>query len=469
MVHSKPSSRRSFIKKIAASSALAAGWGLPTLAEETEALMLDAHYPTSPNERVRMASIGMGIIGFINVDVALQVPGVELVAVADCYDGRLARTQEVYGRDVFTTRDYTEILARDDIDAVLVNTPDHWHAQITIDALNAGKHVRCEKPMIQEIADGAQVIRAEKASGKVLHVGSSGINDIMTLKARELFAEGAIGQLNMVESVVSRNSAMGAWQYTIPPDASPETIDWPRFLGSAPQRAFDADRFFRWRKYWDYGTGIAGDMFVHRFTAFHRIIGSDGPTRAQATGSISFWNDRRETPDVMTVLYDYPATQSHPLFTLVMKANLADPSGGGPTFVMIGDEGVLTIGGGELTVTQRPRGQASLEGLVEGYNSVRTFAQAQQDAFVQEYQTYKPSVPSTDTHNVGATMTYRRPEGFNAGLIHMTKFFNAVRGAGTVLEDGTYGLRAAAASVIANHSYRERRPVTWDPIAMHMD
>lgn len=468
MSRSKQSSRRSFLKKVAASSAVAAGFGLPALAEETEALLVPGHYPSTPNERVRVASIGMGIIGFANVDTALQVPGVELVAAADCYDGRLERVKEVYGQDVFTTRDYTEILARDDIDAVFVNTPDHWHAQITIDALQAGKHVRCEKPMVQEVADGAQIIRAEQASGKVVQVGSSGISSIMTAKAKELFANGSIGRLNMVESVVSRNSAMGAWQYTIPPDASPDTIDWQRFLGSAPQRAFDADRFFRWRKYWDYGTGIAGDMFVHRFTTFHHIIGSMGPTRALATGSVSFWNDGRETPDVMGVLYDYPAAENHPLFTLIMKANLADPSGGGPSLVMIGDEGVLTVRGGQVTVTRGQRGQASLSGMVEGYNSVRTFAQTQQDAFVEEYQAYHSSVPLADERDLGATTTYRQPQGYSSGLVHMIKFFNAVRGTGTILEDATYGLRAAAASVIANHSYREQRAVSWDPIAMQM-
>ena len=184
--------------------------------------------------------------------------------------------RRLWGDQLFTTRDYREVLARPDVDAVIIATPDHWHAQMAIDAMKAGKDVYVEKPMVQELDEGPAVIEAARQTNRILQVGSQRVSSIVYAKARELFKAGAIGELNLVEAWMNRNSSIGAWQYSIPPDASPATIDWDRFLGNAPKRPFEPMRLFRWRNYRDYGTGIPGDLFVHLFTGIHFVLDSLG-------------------------------------------------------------------------------------------------------------------------------------------------------------------------------------------------
>src|SRR5579864_996697 len=170
----------------------------------------------SANDRIRIALIGAGGMGSGDTSYQLSYSGVELVAVCDIYDGRLARAKEVWGNHLFTTRDYREILARKDIVSVIVATPEHWHSRITIDALNAGKDVYCEKPMVHYPEEGKDVIAAQERTGRILQVGSQYVSSLVYQKARELLQAGAIGQLNMVEAWLDRNTAIGAWEYSIP-------------------------------------------------------------------------------------------------------------------------------------------------------------------------------------------------------------------------------------------------------------
>ncbi|MEQ8535401.1 MAG: Gfo/Idh/MocA family oxidoreductase, partial [Imperialibacter sp.] len=281
----KPTSnRRNFIKKAVGTSLLAGAAPSLLMAGKSKQTFLIKEPENelkkyAANDKVNIAVIGMGIMGFNNLSTSVQIPGVKLVAACDLYTGRLDRTKELYGKDIFTTKDYKEILDRKDIDAVIIATSDHWHDRISIDAMNKGKHVYCEKPMVHRLDEGQAVIDTQAKTKKVFQVGSQSASNLVSHKAKEIYESGAIGQLIMVETYNDRQGGSGAWQYSIPTDAGPATVDWDRYLGDAPKIPFDAKRFFRWRNYQDYGTGIAGDLFVHLFTNFHTITGSTGPDR----------------------------------------------------------------------------------------------------------------------------------------------------------------------------------------------
>ena len=231
--------RRNFLKVAgAAATLLGSKTQMPQLLAEAQP---EPARPVSPNDHIQIALIGAGGQGQGDTRVALEIPGVKLIAVADCYDGRLAHSKELWGDDLFTTRDYAEVLARKDIDAVIVGTPDHWHKQVSVDAMKAGKDVYCEKPMIHLYADGPQMIEAAHANQRIIQVGSQRVSSVIYAKAKELLAAGAIGKLNMVTARWDRNSAQGAWDYTVPLDASTESCDWHRFLGTAPKIAWNPE------------------------------------------------------------------------------------------------------------------------------------------------------------------------------------------------------------------------------------
>jgi predicted dehydrogenase len=409
-----------------------------------------------PGDRIQIATIGFGIQGIGDTRSALRVPGVELVAVADVYDGRLTLAKELHGDHVFTTRDYREVLARPDVDAVIIATPDHWHARVAIDAMKAGKDVYVEKPMVQDPEDGLELIETERRTKRIVEVGSQRVSSIVYAKARELFRAGSIGELNLVEAYINRNSSQGAWQYSIPPDASQQTIDWTRFLGDAPKRPFEPIRMFRWRNYRDYGTGIPGDLFVHLFTGIHFVLDSIGPTRIIATGGIRYWKDGRDVPDVMLALFDYPKTSTHPAHTLMLKVNFADGSGEGQAFRFVGPDGVITIGGGSVTLARRQRPK-------EPGHSADTFPKAMEEEFLKQYREQYPDRPELRT---GAEEVYSAPRDYNDSVEHFRTFFNAMRSRQPVVEDATFGLRAGGPAVLANHSYFEGRAINWDPEKM---
>ena len=452
MTISEKTSRRNFIK-LATATTIITGTSKTILGSGQSQ---DQAQKVSPNDKIRIATIGTGGQGMGDASSALRVPGVEIVAAADVYDGRLIRAKEVFGNQIFTTRDYREVLARPDVDAVIIATPDHWHTQISIDAMNAGKDVYCEKPMVHSIDEGSRIIEAQRKTKRVFQVGSQRVSSIVYQKAKDLLASGAIGQLNLIEAWWNRNSAIGAWQYSIPPDASPQNIDWDRFLGKARKVPFEPVRLFRWRNYRDYGTGVAGDLFVHLFSGMHFIVGTNGPTRVMTTGGLRYWNDGRDVPDVMLGIYDYPKTATQPPFNLFLKVHFADGAGENSGFRFVGSEGVMTLGSG-VTVTRRAKASEP------GY-TINTFPKDVQEAFLKEYRAKYPE--NKKQMGEASEQTYAAPAGYSDSVDHFTNFFEAIRTRKPVVEDAVFGLRAAGPALLSNLSYFENRAYGWNPETM---
>jgi predicted dehydrogenase len=446
----KSSSRRKFIQRITgtALAASAPSFLIANGSENQQEIVLKDYY--SDNDNINVALIGAGSQGTGDAFVARTVPGVKIIAACDLFDPRLEAAKKNFGADIFTTTDHKEILLRKDVDAVIIGTPDHWHKDIAIDAMNSGKHVYCEKPMVQQITEGTAVIDTQKKTGKILQVGSQGMSSVGNEKAKELFESGAIGQLNYVEGFWARNTPGGAWQYDLPADASEKNVDWKRFLKDKPQVPYDPKRFFRWRCFRDYGTGVCGDLFVHLLSSLHYILSSNGPTRIMSTGGLRYWKDGRDVPDIMLGMFDYPQTDKHPAFNLSLRVNFVDSNPDGSYFRMVGNEGSMTIEWDKVTLT-------------------RNFSYPPDNyAQVLKAKQYTPDYDRKKIKEPEATV-YKVQDGYKgAHYDHFYNWFRAIRGGKPVVEDALFGFRAAAPALLCNDSYFQGKPIKWDPVNLKL-
>jgi predicted dehydrogenase len=440
--------RRTFIKK-----AGLAGLGLlsiPATASKPSVpfQILKRNHRLSGKKQLNYALIGAGGMGTQDIKTALRHEGVNLVAVCDLYSGRLQQAKKAFGSTLFTTDNYKDILRRKDIDVVIIGTPDHWHKQISIDALNAGKHVYCEKPMVHSIDEGHQLINAWKKSGKIFMVGSQGLSSLGNEKAKELLAAGAIGDINYAEGFWARHSPTGAWQYAIPKDASEKTVNWKRYISNTKQRPFDPLRFFRWRNYLDYGTGMSGDLFVHLFSSLHFITNSKGPDTISALGGLRYWKDGREVPDVLLGTFNYPDAKEHPGFNLSLRCNFVDGTSGTTYLRIVGSKGSMDVKWQEVVLRTN---KISVDD---------PFELAKMKEQGKKASKRKKILPPNE-------VVYKVEDGYKgAHYDHHGNLIKAIRNNGKVIEDPVFGFRAAAPALLCNDSYFQKKFFRWDPINM---
>lgn len=301
-------SRRGFIASSSATAALAT-----TL---NPAASLGA--ATDSNSALRIGFIGVGGRCQSHVDSATRMQtndgSVECAAVCDVFnryrDETAKKIEERTGKAPTKTGDYREIINDPSIDAVVIATPDHWHATQTIAALKAGKHVYCEKPMTHNVEEALEVYKAWKSSGKVMQVGVQSTSLPVWSKINEDIKAGKLGKIVQYQTEFFRNSVMGQWRYYgLTKDMTPSNIDWATFVGHeeglAPKQPFDRARFAQWRCYWDFGSGMYTDLFVHRTTSMLKATGLRWPGRVAGGGGIFLEYDGREAPDVATVITDF--------------------------------------------------------------------------------------------------------------------------------------------------------------------
>jgi predicted dehydrogenase len=398
--------------------------------------------------RIRFVSIGTGIRGCDLLRSARQVPTGTLVGTSDIYDMHREAGKEAYGADVPTTRDYRSLLDRKDVDAAIVAVPDHQHRRVVLDAVAAGKDVYCEKPMSHNVADGLEMVKAVQSAQRVFQCGSQRVSNIVYRKAAEIYASGRLGEVHYIEGHSDRNTPSGAWVYPIAPDATPQSIDWDAFLRDAPPRPFDPVRFFRWRCFSDYGEGVAGDLFVHLLSGIQGVTGIGTiPSRACSSGSLTYFRDGRDFPDLLATLYDYPGV------TVSLHCNQNNEAG--EPIVFYGKEATMTINGNTLTVT--PQDTAPRP---EGY-SLNGWTAAMKKQYLDEWHAAHPAPPAL----LREVESYSAPPGYDDTADHLASFFHAVETRDHVVEDEVFGNNAAIACHMANHSFFHGNVATWDAAA----
>jgi predicted dehydrogenase len=405
-----------------------------------------ASQATAPGDQIRFGIIGVGMEGSGLLSTAIQLRGVECVAAADLYDGRHELAREIVGKPIRTTRRYQELLDAKDIDAIIVAVPDHWHKQVVVDALAAGKDVYCEKPMSHNPADGLAMVAAARKTDRVVQIGAQRTSSVLCAKAKELFDKGAIGDLNLIEATYGRNDPNGAWEYPIPPDLSPQTLDWDTWQGTAPKKAFDPYAFARWRCWREYGTGVAGDLLVHLISGMQFVLGiNEAPKKVSSFGGIYRWKDGRDMPDVHPVLFEY---DNVPVY---MRLSLGCESTEVTRFQ--GSKGVIELREFSVSYTQ----QSGVDTSPSYYSG--SFPARLRNQYVKEWHEKHDPIPGQEP--APETVTFNGND-YDDLKPHLWKFFQAVRLRQPVVQDAVFGNNAALGCHMANESYFRKTPVYWD-------
>jgi predicted dehydrogenase len=435
-------SRREFVGMgVAAAGMSLAGTPL-TLRPE----LLRRKQRSAASDRIRFGIIGVGMQGNGLLGTSIELPNVECAAACDLYDGRHTLAREIVGPNLPVTRRYQDLLDNKDIDCIVAAVPDHWHMQVVVDAVSAGKDIYCEKPMSHSPADGVAMVEAAKRTGRIVQIGSQRVSSQICAKAKDMIAQGMLGEPMLVEGWLGRNDPTGAWEYPPPPDLSLSNLDWDTWQGRVPKRPLDPKIFARWRCWKEYGTGVAGDLLVHLVSGMMFMLGlNEAPAQAMAMGGIRLWKDGRNMPDVHGVLYYYGE------LPVYMRLNLGTEMP--ETYRIQGSRGLLEVTGSHIAFT--PQSGKDTSPSYYAYS----FPRAMRDAYFEQW--HKDNDPKLGQAPMPETISFDGPD-FDDTAPHLWTFFEAVRSRQPVVEDAVFGHHAALACHMANESYFRKTAVTWD-------
>ena len=449
---------------------------------------------TSPGKKIRLGIIGCGIrgpqiakaAGFLHPDdveamkkdaatnsadsryqefIDQEDINIEVTAVCDIFTVYAKKAQETganaerKGKDSklqdmpVIYNDYRELIADKNVDAVIIATPDHWHAPMAIEAARAGKHIYCEKPMSWSVEETYELREAIKETDVVFQLGHQGRQTEAYNKAREVINNNVIGNVNLIEITTNRNTPNGAWVYPIHPQASPDTIDWPKFIGQAPWHDFSLERFFRWRCWWDYSTGLSGDLLTHEYDAMNQIMGLGIPDSAVSSGGIYHFKDGRTVPDVLHTVFEFNEYD----LTMMYSATLASSKDRGK--VLMGHDGYMEVGNTMTVYADRvsTRYREKLnKGIIDPSIPILSYVPGKKniDAVTSATEQYFAGR--------GLLYTYRGGKRVDTTHLHIKEWLNCIRSKNTPSCNIDQGFDEAITAHMGTMAFREGRRVRWD-------
>ena len=394
---------------------------------------------------------------------------VQITAVCDVFDVRAQDAVDSFSTDTVTVKaykTYQELLESDDVDAVIIATPDHWHAPMAIAALEAGKHVYVEKPMTHNVSETYKLREVAENSDKVFAVGHQHRQTQSFLTAQDVIKKNILGHVSLIQANTNRNDDNGAWQYHIHEQANPNTIDWKQFIGNAPMTDFNLEHFFRWRKWWAYGSGLSGDLLSHDYDRINCVLKMGIPNSVSSSGGIYTHRDGRNVPDVFQTNMEFPdfttggsqEAGKEKGMTLVYSASLGN-SYGRQTLLM-GHDATMELGN-SLSI-RVDRGSTRFREEIQNGTMDPSVPVFNYDPSAGEAVDGISSATTQYFADKGLLWTYRDGRRVDSTHLHLREWLSCIRNGGTPSCDIKAGFEEAITSHMAGLSYKLGRRIDWD-------
>lgn len=427
------SNRRDFLRSATTASAVAAA---PALLSQL-----------NPAGKIRVGVIGVGTRGIYLLEEVQRCPGVEVTWISDLYELNMQRALKACrNAKVQTTKEWEKAATASDVDAVIIATPDFWHARMTVSASQAKKDVYVEKGLCRTLDEAKAIRKAVRENRVVLQLGHNQNSDPTYIKAREIFESGKLGKVTLARTYIDRTSQYPEWQFytayninQTPAEANAQTIDWNRWIANAPERPFDVERFFRWRCFWEYGTGIAGDLMSHQWDGVNCVMNIGIPEAVSTHGGLYFWKKDRDVPDQWHVMFEYPKRD----LSVQFACTFHNRHQGTNTYIL-GRDGSMEVGGGHCRLYEAewtPDNMARMSKLRR-----------------------EASAAGRDPETVTLPPVYTMKQGEMQVTNHVQNWIDCIRSRDTPRCGMDRAFDEAVTIVMSVESYFKERKVKWDPV-----